>query len=264
RAYISTWVMRDFSGGVGLKRIDVDNDDHFKRLWDSTAETRWLGQVTPSLEAQEAGKTGGAEIVSRIVAFKGDYFCLGLDGTDLNCLKWTSPNWASAGDVVTLHADSGTYGKPCDLIVSQDGGVSCLLASYKDVTTGPYYGTHFKKSTDGANWSSPTDSYIHTASASTAPFPSEKALLVIGSELFVCTFTAENLIKIYKKTDVDAEESEVCSFQSGGEGTGFIAFWDTSGNFVPFVGTQEGWWMIDTTNNKAVFYGDLTESISIA
>ena len=247
RAFVSTWPIKDVSYGVGLKRIDIDNPDHFKRLWDATAETRFPGQVTPSLEATAATKTGATEIVSKIVYFKGDYFCLGANGTNLDSLKWNSgtSNWDKAGDVVTMTST------PCDLVLSQDGGTPCLLASYLAGSD-----AEWRKSTDGATWSTPTDD------ETTGYPPCTRTLLVLGTEIFIATVVSD-IITIWKKTDVDATESEVCKFPAS-DVTGWAVFWDTAGNSRPMAGTSQGWWMIDTANDKAVFYGDLTEAISTA
>lgn len=268
RSRISSWLMNDFSRGVGLKRIKdySSNSLELKRLWDSTSETRWQGQVTPSIEAQAATKTGSQKIVSRMVHHKGSYFTLGYNTyfRDLDCLKWNSStsNWDKAADVgadnnVGIFDGQGANTHIADAthfdLVSTGGKLYAIMQ-----TAIPGLGAGdcptIGESDDGDSTWTLTD--FESTLATWLPL----FMLYYNNVMYIAIQSSQDT-RVYTH-DLTTTWALKATVRSAGEATGLEGFEDTSGTADPFLATRDTVWLIDTSATAPISYVDLRENAS--
>lgn len=237
RLLLDSSEIRELTGGFGISRYRDSND--WNRFWDSTAETRFPGQITPSI--LEADTTDDCTTdATRAVEFNGVvHYAQAGGGQSVQDVTFagSTQRWAAStakdfggGNVTYTHDIMVANGKLYIMFPNAIPAVNGEDAAYYDTSwhDGNMTGADVAFVDGGKMWSSE------------------------GTLLAALWDSSAKSIKIYKSTNDFGTVTLVATITSSSSPNSWATYYDRSGVERPLLSTAEGVYYIDITNSTAV------------
>ena len=237
------------SNGLGLARIPSDDNrhkPHYRRMFDSTCETRWAGQVTLGILNETETEPADSEVLRASAVFKGGIYSIWdrkASGSNygVRSSKLSSTTW---GDELTIDSSTADEFVGLDMVAHK----THLHVLYVDASS---HKTGRNAVPDSDAWDVSHAAAITGSLLADAVSKNEDidaGLLASSANELIAVIWDEDsgTITFFSSANTgDNWTDEAVDIASGNGPQGVAIYPDIDGTDKLYVGTHEGLWLVD-------------------